>query len=700
MQALRTASVVFFVCAIGFQAFAQEEDSQRVEDTVYVEGSRSEANYSADTTSSLGYSSIDILEVPQSVQVLTRDLIDDTGALSLGELLQNVPGSANSLSRTTPFGTASLQLRGQSAVIYRDGLRDIDFSDIDQSALNNVERIDVVKGPAGLVYGTGGPGGVVNIITKRPLEEFAANASITLGERDTKIVALDVSSPLGAGFGVRVTGELERSDSFIDFSEVERDNYSIAFGYDNGGPFDGTVMYENMANRDDNAMTRVGLPPSGTIIDRDLVQIDRSTYLGEPAHDFTDSFGDVLSVLGGYQIGDDWKFNLALRRTTVNFDQAEVRTLGALDPVTLTVPRSRARELELELEHYNARGVVTGAFDTGALSHELSVGYEFFDYYLFIDNRSVPNAQVPPIDVVNPTYLDAPFTTGAPFIFTSDEITHELFIQDVIRFGDATITAAVRQVDANFTDSFGLDENLADTLYQIGGTYALTDQISAFVGYNTGFDANSGIAADRSRTGERFEPEHFSQYEIGLKTRDFAGVSATLSLFQIARDGILVTDPLDAAFLVQVGKEESEGAEIEVNWRPNAAFTMTGGYLYLDTEVVEDTDPTRIGLARAGAPQNRFNVFASYTFQAGPLQDLRLSGGVSHTGESFASALNQLEQPAYTLVDLGASYTIGRYRLDAILSNALDEEFYIARNEFTVNAGDPRLFRLRASVEF
>ena len=82
MQALRTASVVFFVCAIGFQAFAQEEDSQRVEDTVYVEGSRSEANYSADTTSSLGYSSIDILEVPQSVQVLTRDLKMVSGHLN------------------------------------------------------------------------------------------------------------------------------------------------------------------------------------------------------------------------------------------------------------------------------------------------------------------------------------------------------------------------------------------------------------------------------------------------------------------------------------------------------------------------------------------------------------------------------------------------------------------------------------------
>ncbi len=700
LRVLHCSLVAAAISAGGCIAHAQISPDQRADETVIVRGAREAAQYTAAQSNELGYSDIDLLETPQSVQVLTRDLIEDTGALSLGELLQTVPGASNSLSRTTPFGTASLQLRGQPAVIYRDGLRDIDFSDIDQSALNNVERIDVVKGPAGLVYGTGGPGGVVNLVTKRPLDRFAANASVTLGQRDTKIFAADVSAPLGGGFGVRVTGEAERSDSFIDFSEVERDNYSIVFAYDNDGPFRGSVLYENISNQDDDAMTRVGLPTSGTITDRDVVKTDETTYLGEPAFDFTDSFGDILSLHGSYELSENWRVELAARRSTVNFDQAEIRTLGPLDLETLNAPRSRARELELEIEHYNARGVVIGAFDTGAISHEVSLGYEYFDYYLFVDNRSVSNGDVPPISVVAPTYLSAPFMTGAPFVFTTKDRTHEVFVQDVIRFGDATVTAAIRQSDTNFTDSFGLDEDLSETLYQLGGAYALSDNVSVFAGYNTGFDANSGIAADRSRTGERFDPEHFSQVEIGLKTREYAGVSGTLSLFEITREGILVADPVDAAFLVQVGEEQSTGGEIELVWRPTPALAVTGGYLYLETEITEDTDRTRIGLERPGAAQHRVSAFASYTFQDGFLRNLRLSGGVSHTGEAFASAQNQLVRPGYTLVDLGASYTIDRYRIDAILSNALDEEYYTARNEFTVNRGDPQLFRVRMTTFF
>ena len=289
----RTARIVAAIASLPAASLAQEgrsdADDPEATDTIVVKGTRIIESYDADETTVFGYAAIDVAEVPQSVQVLTRAFIDDTGALSIGQLLQNVPGASNTLGRTTPFGTTSLQLRGQDAAIFRDGLRDVDFSDVDQSALNNVARIDVLKGPAGLIFGTGGPGGIVNVVTKRPTEEFAAVAQITLGERDTKILAADVSVPLGRGFGLRVTGEAERLDGFVDFAETERDNYSGVLAFDDGGPFTAALIYESFENRDDDAMTRVGLPTSGTITDTDAVRIDRSTYLGEPASDFTDS---------------------------------------------------------------------------------------------------------------------------------------------------------------------------------------------------------------------------------------------------------------------------------------------------------------------------------------------------------------------------------------------------------------------------
>lgn len=703
---LFTNAALAAVTTIGASpVFAQNESQnayQGAVDEITVEGARALANYTAKSSDVFGFTPINIQDIPQSVQVLTADFIRDTGALSIAQLFQNVPGAANSLARTTPFGTASLQLRGQDVVIFRDGLRDVDFSDIDQSALNTVARIDVLKGPAGLVYGTGGAGGVVNLLTKRPTEEFYANVTASFGTRDTKIVTGDVSSPLGAGFGFRATGEIERSDSFVDFSEIERDNFSLVLDYqDPSDRLSAAIIYENFANRDDQAMTRVGLPASGTIIDRDVLQIDRATYLGEPEFDFTDSHGNMLTLELKYQISDAIRAQFSGRRTRVNFDQAEVRTLGPLDLETFTLDRSRARELVLDEEQYNARGFVGAEFKTGALSHDLIVGAEYYEIDVFIDSFGVSNAQVPAQNVLAPVYLDDPLVLdGFRFVINTFRSFSEVFAQDVIRVGGATITGAVRQIWSDFSNDNGLDEQLSDTLFQIGGSYALTDEISVFTGYNTGYDANAGIAADRSRTGEEFDPERYRQIEFGVKLADVAGVSATLSLFNLTRDDILVTDPLDASFDIQVGEERSRGFEADVVYSPTDALNFRLGYLYLDTEVTEDTDASRLGNRRPGAPLHRFNAFASYSVLEGPLKNLRVNAALTHVGGAFASISNTVARPSYTLVDFGASYEIDRFRFDAFLSNAFDEEYFITRNDAQVTQGEPRLFRVRGSVTF
>ncbi len=253
---------------------------------------------------------------------------------------------------------------------------------------------------------------------------------------------------------------------------------------------------------------------------------------------------------------------------------------------------------------------------------------------------------------------------------------------------------------SDFEDSFGLDDGLDQTLYQIGAAYEVVDRLSLFAGYNTGFDANSGIAVERSQTGERFDPENYRQFEIGVKTDALAGVTSTISLFELTREGILVTDPLDAAFLVQVGEERSRGIEADVLWAPTSAIALRAGYLYLDSEITSDTNAARLGNRRPGAPEHRANGFASYTFLNGPLQNLRLSAAVTYVGEAFASLSNGIERPDYTLVDFGASYTTGPFRFDAILSNAFDERYFIARNDATVNPGDPQYFRVRTAVKF
>lgn len=675
------------------------DDTRVAQPVITVTGTRPAVVLDAPKTGVFGLSTLTILETPQSVQVLTRDLIDTSGALSIGDLFQNVAGASPALGRSVPFGTASTQIRGQDVAIFRDGLRDVDFSDIDQSALNNVARIDVLKGPAGLVYGSGGPGGVVNISTKRPLDRLAAEVRVTLGQRSTKIVAADISVPLAKGLGVRVTGELERSDSYIDFSEIERDNFSAVLAYENDIG-SASIVYENFANRDDNAMTRVGLPAVGTIV-AGIPTINRSTYLGEPASDFTDSYGTMISAYARLKLGENISINGAGRKTTVNFNQAEVRTLGTVNPSTQTVPRSRARRLALNEQQYNARTFVEAKFGTGQLSHELTAGYEFFQIDLDIANFNVPAAQVTPISVVAPVYRTIPFVlppTTTPSLST-DQFS-EIFVQDVVRAGPVTVTGAIRRVRAKFTDGFGLDARLNETLYQLGAAVRLAEGVSVFGGYNTGYNANSGIAAITNRTGERFAPENYRQFEAGLKTAAVANVTATVSLFDLQRSGILLPDPADAAFQIQAGVERSRGVEADVVWTPTPALVLRAGYLYLDAEIIRDTVAARIGRRRPNAPEHQANAFASYTLLNGPLRNLRLTAGVTYSGDAFASINNTVVRPSYALANFGASYAIDRFRFDAFLTNAFDKTYYAARNDAQVNVGEPRSFRVRGSVAF
>lgn len=680
-------------------ALAQVVEPENEVEQVVVTGERAASDYTADAAVSFGFAPLAIKEIPQSIQVITRDLIVDQGALSLAELLNNnVAGASNSIGRSVPFGTASTRIRGQDVSIYRDGLRDVDFSDIDSSAMANVASIEILKGTAGLIFGTGGPGGIVNIITKRPTETFAAEVTATIGERETKILSADVSAPLGRGFGIRAVAEIERSDSFIDFSEIERDNVAFVLGYDEGGPLTARARYERHSNRDDHAMTRVGLPSVGTIQRTDIVDIDRSTYLGEPSFDFTDSYGDQTSVFLAYAVNDTLTLEAAGRRTTVNFEQADVRTLGVLSPTTLLLPRTRARMLDLESEQHNARVLARLTVPAGRFSHDISVGYEFFRFDLGFVNRNVPNAAVPRINVVNPSYLlgGLQATLGAPVPFDQLSDSHELFAQDVVRFGDLTVTGAIRRIASEFDGA----EELDNTVYQLGAAYAVTSRLSVFAGVNSGFDANADIAADRNRDGQRFEPEEYRQVEAGIKTDVLANVTGSLSIFRLTRENILVADPLDAAFLIQAAEERSQGFEADAVWTPSPAFVLRGGYAYLDAEIVDDTNPTRIGRKRPNAPRHQANAYGAYTIQDGPLRNLRLGAGVSYFGESKASISNAVVQPSRTIANLSASYSFSRYRLDATLTNAFDEEYFFARNDAQVNAGEPRLFTLRASARY
>lgn len=135
-------------------------------------------------------------------------------------------------------------------------------------------------------------------------------------------------------------------------------------------------------------------------------------------------------------------------------------------------------------------------------------------------------------------------------------------------------------------------------------------------------------------------------------------------------------------------------------WDVTPSLVVRGGYAYLDAQIVSDTIATRIGLRKPNAPRNQFNAFGSYTFRSGFLNNFRVGAGVAYSGKTFAAITNTIERPSYTIANFSASYIIDRFRLDAIVSNAFAERYFLARNNATVDPGEPRQFLFRASAKF
>jgi iron complex outermembrane recepter protein len=228
----------------------------------------------------------------------------------------------------------------------------------------------------------------------------------------------------------------------------------------------------------------------------------------------------------------------------------------------------------------------------------------------------------------------------------------------------------------------------------------VTSDLSIFAGYSTGFDANDVIGRTTLRAGQSFEPEFFEQFEAGIKTKQFFGVTATLSGFVLNRKNLLLPDPLDSSFSVQVGAQRTQGFEADVLINPLEGLNIRLGYAFLDSEVTEDANLAQIGRLQPNTPRHTLNGFASYLIGSGVLKNLQLGAGFVFVDKVFASLSNLNERPSFATAQFNLAYTLGRIRFDATLANAFDERFFIPRNENTVSPGEPRQFTLRASVAF
>ena len=636
-----------------------------------------------------------IAKIPASVQVVPRALIDDQQALRVDDALRNVPGTVyiDGGEGKTFFS------RGFSASIYEDGALRTEFTDGDSYATDldayKVERIEVLKGPASVLYGRGNPGGAVNIVTKRPQTTPAYEGRIVAGSNSLMRQQVDLTGGLDTAkhFAYRLNAVHETADSFRDEVSSRRVAVAPAFQW---SPQGGTTVVLDGEIVDIRQTPDVGIPRQGN---GPLAGVPIDRFLGEPTdrfrsrkhqarlrldHEFGDATSIKTSVFYSKTRNDDWFTRGAAL-------QADGRTLN----------RSII-DSAFEFEDLGWQGDLTHKVTIAGMEHTFLVGGE-------LARRNTisifDSAAAAPIDVFRPVYGNtAPTAAFSRFRQDAERWQAGLYLQDQIALTDAlTLVLGGRfdHVDQKRTSAGAAIPTKEDQAFspRAGIVWQPIQPVSLYATYARSFTPVNGFPLTAG--GQILEAETADLYEAGVKVEAFGGrLSGTVAAYQIKRSNVNTADLANPGFQVSEGEQESKGVEVGLSGEILPGWKIVAGYAYTDARITAATNNT-LGKRPAGIPEHSASLWSTYEFRHGPLAGLGFGGGAVYVGDRFGTSANDFSLDGYTRVDAAVYYRGEGYTLRLNVNNLLDEEYYLnpTRTPFLL-PGAPRTFLLSLQANF
>ncbi|WP_404482445.1 TonB-dependent siderophore receptor [Novosphingobium sp. BL-52-GroH] len=624
--------------------------------------------YVATRTATGSKTDTSILDVPQTVNVVTRDEMDDRGVTDFNAAIAYTPG-IRAVDYPGGQGSPDIYIRGFRAFnlygLYKDGLRS-GFNqydtDIEQFAY---ERIDILKGPASILYGQAAPGGLVNLITKRPTEKPYHELQLEGGRFGRKQVAADVSGSLSGDGALtyRLTGLYRDSGTQIDHSPDDRIYIAPALTWK---PADGTSLtVRGNYQRTVKGGAEQSLPMVGTIFPYTTRtgRFPSSLFLGEPGitryevNNYTIEY-DFSQVFG------EWTFRQNARYSHADVDYVASGYRSFTETTATFGFQKRPKTTDSFLIDSNVAGTVM----TGTIEHNLIVGLDYGQYDGKESRRGATNHV---IDIANPVY-------GAPVVWNVNLTTDTrsrvvqtgIYAQDQLKLGGWVLSIGGRQ------DWVGSKDNnyLASTLSKaddhaftgrVGLIYQFENGLAPYVSYSTSFQPSSGV----DFSGNSFKPTTGRQWEGGLKYQPlgFNGLF-TASLFEITQRNVTTTDPVNSGYSIQEGEVRSRGFEFEGKANLLHGLNLMAAYSYTDAIVTEDnanaSGISKVGSRMASVPHHQASAWLDHAFDRGFADGLKLGGGVRYIGSSMG-VMNttsgiQYDVPGYTLFDAAISYDFGR----------------------------------------
>ena len=676
----------------------QDNTAQTKPDTsvnVIATGQGNDDNYSVPNSTTATRTDTPILDTPQSIQVIPRKILEDQQVIRLDEALRNVSGvtfGGTDLGRNLDFS-----IRGfDDATILRNGFRQFDAGGTFPETAN-LEQIEVLKGPAAVLFGEIQPGGVINLVSKRPLSEPYYDIQAQFGNRSLIRPSIDISGPLTSDGNLlyRLNAVYQSGDEIQDFdTDIERFLIAPVITWKISDRTDLTIELEYA---DEERPPTFGLPA----IDEGIADIPFDQISTEP-----DDFGEEESLNVGYDFEHRFSDNLKLRngfRYTKQDASIEITFPFAIDDETGIITRFSGFQPE-ESESFSLNTNLVGEFATGPIEHQLLFGVDLNrteDNFNLSTRLDVENPLE--FDIFNPEFgtFDRPDPDDIP-VFQDDfnEINRlGIFIQDQISFTENLILLAGLRYDTvdqtttiNPTvfdpSSSEVTQSNDDISPRVGLIYKPIPEISLYGSYSESFAPNTELTAD----SEPLDPEKGKGFEFGVKTELLKGkLSTTLAYFNITKQDVATEDPDDPFSFVATGEQKSQGIELDIVGDILPGWNIIASYAFIDSEVTED-NIIEIGNRLNNAPENSASLSTNYQIQEGSLQGLGLGVGFNFVGEREGDLENSFQLDSYFLTNASIFYEPSNWRAAVNFRNIFDVDFISGASPVRVrgnNVGEP-----------
>jgi catecholate siderophore receptor len=637
-----------------------------------------------------------LIDIPQSISVVTQDLIRDQAMQSMADVVRYVPGITMAQGeghRDAPV------IRGNAttADFYVNGVRD----DVQYYRdLYNVESVEAVKGANALTFGRGGGGGVINRVTKDaqffPIREI----SLLGGTFGNKRFATDFGQSINDTFAFRINGMYENSDSFRHYVNLERYGISPTLTIKASDQTQVRLRYEYF---DDGRTVDRGIPsfggrPSGA---------HRSTFFGNPDVSYATAGVNLGAVTVEHQAG-----LLNLRNSTVigDYDKFYQNVFpGAVDASQTFVSISGYSNATQRRNIFNQTDV-TGVLRTGSIVHTVLMGTEF-------GRQRSDNFRNTAFFNGTATSISVPFadpTTNAPVAFRQSATDADNFatndVASVYVQDQVALSRYVQVVGGLRYDYFNIDfhnnrnnENLKrqDRMAspRAGIVIKPIAALSLYGSYSVAYLPSSGDQfSSLTATSQTLKPEKFTNYEVGAKWDVHRYLSLTTAVYRLDRTNTTSRDPNDPSRTVQTGSHRTNGYELGVNGNLTRRWRVVGGYAYQDALVTSETTAAPRGARVALVPHHTFSLWNNYRI----LPRLGMGLGVIHQDDMFAGIDNTVRLPSFTRADLAAYFTLTEMvRLQANVENLFDRTYYAtAHSNNNIMPGYARAVRIGLVARF